>query len=171
MAQVLGKVCVQGHSGELWCFYFPNVGGILLNCMEECTDDGLLVFIRSIHMGWYTAFVLRSSGVSWDDPSAVHLHTLRHGVAEGLQEAAGGCSTALHGERACRTGADRQRVRQQDMQMSSSFPPSSSERSVSFRRPDELARIIGNIVLTNKKAHFVLTHKLLLLHYKYEVWK
>lgn len=49
------------------------------------------------------------------------------------------------------------------------FLPTSSERSVSFRRPDELGRIIGNIVLTNKKAQFVLTHKLLLLQYKYEV--
>lgn len=38
-----------------------------------------------------------------------------------------------------------------------------------FFRPDALGRIIGNIVLTNKKAQFVITHKLLLLQYKYEV--
>uniref|UniRef100_A0A674PN12 Telomere length regulation protein TEL2 homolog n=1 Tax=Takifugu rubripes TaxID=31033 RepID=A0A674PN12_TAKRU len=31
-----------------------------------------------------------------------------------------------------------------------------------------VSRIIGNIVLTNKKAQFVITHKLLLLQYKYE---
>uniref|UniRef100_A0A3Q1GTI1 Telomere length regulation protein TEL2 homolog n=1 Tax=Acanthochromis polyacanthus TaxID=80966 RepID=A0A3Q1GTI1_9TELE len=34
--------------------------------------------------------------------------------------------------------------------------------------PDALGRIIGNLVLTNKKAQFVITHKLLLLQYKYE---
>uniref|UniRef100_A0A8C4GJN6 Telomere length regulation protein TEL2 homolog n=1 Tax=Dicentrarchus labrax TaxID=13489 RepID=A0A8C4GJN6_DICLA len=35
--------------------------------------------------------------------------------------------------------------------------------------PDALGRIIGNLVLTNKKAQYVITHKLLLLQYKYEV--
>lgn len=40
---------------------------------------------------------------------------------------------------------------------------------VCFFRPDALGRIIGNLVLTNKKAQFVITHKLLLLQYKYEV--
>uniref|UniRef100_A0AAQ5Z693 Telomere length regulation protein TEL2 homolog n=1 Tax=Amphiprion ocellaris TaxID=80972 RepID=A0AAQ5Z693_AMPOC len=39
---------------------------------------------------------------------------------------------------------------------------------VCFSRPDALGRIIGNLVLTNKKAQFVITHKLLLLQYKYE---
>uniref|UniRef100_A0AAX7VKM6 Telomere length regulation protein TEL2 homolog n=1 Tax=Astatotilapia calliptera TaxID=8154 RepID=A0AAX7VKM6_ASTCA len=34
--------------------------------------------------------------------------------------------------------------------------------------PDALGRIIGNLVVTNKKAQFVITHKLLLLQYKYE---
>ncbi|CAN9508575.1 unnamed protein product [Ophioblennius macclurei] len=34
--------------------------------------------------------------------------------------------------------------------------------------PDALGRIIGNLVLTNKKAQFVVTHKMLLLQYKYE---
>ncbi|XP_041830546.1 telomere length regulation protein TEL2 homolog [Melanotaenia boesemani] len=34
--------------------------------------------------------------------------------------------------------------------------------------PDALGRIIGNLVLTNKKAQFVMTHKLLLLQYKYK---
>ncbi|XP_051274292.1 telomere length regulation protein TEL2 homolog [Dicentrarchus labrax] len=34
--------------------------------------------------------------------------------------------------------------------------------------PDALGRIIGNLVLTNKKAQYVITHKLLLLQYKYE---
>ncbi|XP_041818548.1 telomere length regulation protein TEL2 homolog [Chelmon rostratus] len=33
--------------------------------------------------------------------------------------------------------------------------------------PGALARIIGNLVLRNKKAQFVITHKLLLLQYKY----
>ncbi|XP_070783161.1 telomere length regulation protein TEL2 homolog [Enoplosus armatus] len=33
---------------------------------------------------------------------------------------------------------------------------------------DALGRIIGNLVLTNRKAQFVITHKLLLLQYKYE---
>lgn len=36
-------------------------------------------------------------------------------------------------------------------------------------RPEALGRIIGNLALTNKKAQFVLTHKLLLLQYKYKV--
>uniref|UniRef100_A0A3P9PZX2 Telomere length regulation protein TEL2 homolog n=1 Tax=Poecilia reticulata TaxID=8081 RepID=A0A3P9PZX2_POERE len=35
--------------------------------------------------------------------------------------------------------------------------------------PDAFSRIAGNLVLTNKKAEFVLTHKVLLLQYKYEV--
>ncbi|XP_047464094.1 telomere length regulation protein TEL2 homolog isoform X2 [Mugil cephalus] len=34
--------------------------------------------------------------------------------------------------------------------------------------PDAFGRIIGNLVLTNKKAQFFITHKLLLLQYKYE---
>ncbi|XP_029934081.1 telomere length regulation protein TEL2 homolog [Myripristis murdjan] len=34
--------------------------------------------------------------------------------------------------------------------------------------PDALGRIMGNLVLKNKKAQFVVTHKLLLLQYKYE---
>lgn len=34
--------------------------------------------------------------------------------------------------------------------------------------PDALGRIIGNIVVSNKKAQFVMTHKMLLLQYKYE---
>ncbi|XP_068161549.1 telomere length regulation protein TEL2 homolog [Antennarius striatus] len=35
-------------------------------------------------------------------------------------------------------------------------------------RPDVFGRIIGNLILTNKKAQFLITHKLLLLQYKYE---
>ncbi|XP_040885566.1 telomere length regulation protein TEL2 homolog [Toxotes jaculatrix] len=34
--------------------------------------------------------------------------------------------------------------------------------------PDAFGRITGNLVLTNKKAQFVITHKLLLLQYKYK---
>lgn len=34
--------------------------------------------------------------------------------------------------------------------------------------PDAFSRIVGNLVLTNQKARFVLTHKILLLQYKYE---
>ncbi|KAM6963508.1 telomere length regulation protein TEL2 homolog [Tautogolabrus adspersus] len=34
--------------------------------------------------------------------------------------------------------------------------------------PEALGRVIGNLVLTNKKAQFVITHKLLLLQYKYK---
>uniref|UniRef100_UPI0037E9A757 telomere length regulation protein TEL2 homolog n=1 Tax=Semicossyphus pulcher TaxID=241346 RepID=UPI0037E9A757 len=34
--------------------------------------------------------------------------------------------------------------------------------------PEAFGRIIGNLVLANKKAQFVITHKLLLLQYKYE---
>ncbi|XP_034049064.1 telomere length regulation protein TEL2 homolog [Thalassophryne amazonica] len=34
--------------------------------------------------------------------------------------------------------------------------------------PEALSRILGNLVLSNKKAQFVITHKLLLLQYKYE---
>lgn len=40
---------------------------------------------------------------------------------------------------------------------------------MSFFRPESLGRIIGNLVLTNRKAQFIITHKLLLLQYKYEV--
>ncbi|KAM4715686.1 telomere length regulation protein TEL2 homolog [Anableps anableps] len=36
------------------------------------------------------------------------------------------------------------------------------------KSPDAFSRIVGNLVLTNKKARFVLTHKVLLLQYKYE---
>ncbi|XP_060950973.1 telomere length regulation protein TEL2 homolog [Limanda limanda] len=36
------------------------------------------------------------------------------------------------------------------------------------RGPEAFGRIIGNLVLKNKKAEFVITHKLLLLQYKYE---
>ncbi|KAK7919730.1 hypothetical protein WMY93_011014 [Mugilogobius chulae] len=34
--------------------------------------------------------------------------------------------------------------------------------------PEALGRIIGNLVVSNKKAQFVMTHKMLLLQYKYE---
>ncbi|XP_068610664.1 telomere length regulation protein TEL2 homolog [Brachionichthys hirsutus] len=34
--------------------------------------------------------------------------------------------------------------------------------------PDAFGRITGNLVLTNKKAQFLITHKMLLLQYKYE---
>ncbi|KAK5850709.1 hypothetical protein PBY51_001563 [Eleginops maclovinus] len=34
--------------------------------------------------------------------------------------------------------------------------------------PEAFGRIVGNLVITNKKAQFVITHKLLLLQYKYE---
>lgn len=50
VAQILGKSCVQGHSGELWSIYFCNVDDLLMNCMEQYTDDGLLVVNRSIHV-------------------------------------------------------------------------------------------------------------------------
>lgn len=56
-------------------------------------------------------FPFHRSGDGNDGSSAVYLHTLRHGVAEGLLEAAGGRSTALRGERAHWTGAGCQRVR------------------------------------------------------------
>ncbi|KAM9838075.1 telomere length regulation protein TEL2 homolog [Aulostomus maculatus] len=36
------------------------------------------------------------------------------------------------------------------------------------RGPEALGRIVGNLVVTNKKAQFVTTHKLLLLQYKFE---
>lgn len=36
------------------------------------------------------------------------------------------------------------------------------------RGPDALGRIIGNLVVSNKKAQFVMTHKMLLLQYKYK---
>lgn len=34
--------------------------------------------------------------------------------------------------------------------------------------PDALGRLIGNLVVSNKKAQFVMTHKMFLLQYKYE---
>lgn len=40
---------------------------------------------------------------------------------------------------------------------------------VSFSRSAALSRLLGNVVLKNKKAQFVITNKLLLLQYKYKV--
>lgn len=39
---------------------------------------------------------------------------------------------------------------------------------VNVTRPDALGRIMGNLVVNNKKAQFVITHKLLLLQFKLE---
>lgn len=50
------------------------------------------------------------SCVCGDGPPAVCVHALRHGVAEGLLEAAAERSSAMDGERAHRAGAGRQRV-------------------------------------------------------------
>lgn len=105
-------------------------------------------------------------------------HALRHAVEEGLLEAAGERSSAVDGECPHGAGAGCPRV-------SGSGWGSTKKHYiphhllnlflfvivvfVCFFRPDTLGRIIGSLVLTNKKAQFVLTHKLLLLQYKYEV--
>uniref|UniRef100_A0A8C5EFV4 Telomere length regulation protein TEL2 homolog n=1 Tax=Gouania willdenowi TaxID=441366 RepID=A0A8C5EFV4_GOUWI len=49
-----------------------------------------------------------------------------------------------------------------------SIPQRSMECVLTALVPESLGRIVGNLVLRNKKAEFVITHKLLLLQYKYE---
>uniref|UniRef100_A0AAQ4S0Q1 Telomere length regulation protein TEL2 homolog n=1 Tax=Gasterosteus aculeatus aculeatus TaxID=481459 RepID=A0AAQ4S0Q1_GASAC len=98
VAQTLGKVCIQGHSGLVLAVLAPR----------------LSVFTRS-DMVWQR--------VCWKLLQNVPQRWMES-VLTGLVQAVSG--------------------------------------------PDALGRIIGNLVLTNKKAQFVITHKLLLLQYKYE---
>lgn len=111
-------------------------------------------------------------GAGGSGSAALCVHALRHGVAARLLEAAAERSTAMDGECAHGAGAGRQRVKLEQCaappaQLSVMYLPLRDSRL--FFRPDALGRIIGNLVLTNKKAQFVITHKLLLLQYKYEV--
>lgn len=121
---------------------------------------------------------MRRPGCGSDGSSAVGVHTHRHGVAEGLPEAFWGRSTALHGERSHWSGAGCIRVKTPEHKLFFSiiwqtyvFFPLCLPPVLCFCRPEVLGRIIGNLVLTNKKAQFVITHKLLLLQYKHEVSK
>ncbi|XP_013863647.1 telomere length regulation protein TEL2 homolog [Austrofundulus limnaeus] len=98
VAQTLGKVCIQGHSGSVLALMAPRL------CV--CTRSDML---------WRR--------VCWKLLESVPQRWMES-VLTGLVQA--------------------------------------------VRGPDTLGRIIGNLVLTNKKAQFVMTHKLLLLQYKYE---
>uniref|UniRef100_A0A8D3DVA2 Telomere length regulation protein TEL2 homolog n=1 Tax=Scophthalmus maximus TaxID=52904 RepID=A0A8D3DVA2_SCOMX len=96
VAQTLGKVCIQGHSGE---FLAPR--------LSACTHSDM-VWRR---VCWK---LLENVPQRW-------IESVLNGLVQSL-----------------------------------------------LSRPDAFGRIIGNLVLTNKKAQFVITHKLLLLHYKYK---
>ncbi|XP_031699193.1 telomere length regulation protein TEL2 homolog [Anarrhichthys ocellatus] len=98
VAQTLGKVCIQGHSGLVLAVLAPR--------LSACTRSDMV---------WQR--------VCWKLLQNVPQRWMES-VLTGLVQAVGG--------------------------------------------PDALGRIIGNLVLTNKKAQFVITHKLLLLQYKYE---
>ncbi|XP_059181399.1 telomere length regulation protein TEL2 homolog [Centropristis striata] len=98
MAQTLGKVCIQGHSGLVLAVLAPR--------LSACTRSDMV---------WQR--------VCWKLLQNVPQRWMES-VLTGLVQAVSG--------------------------------------------PDALGRIIGNLVLTNKKAQYVITHKLLLLQYKYE---
>ncbi|XP_070707746.1 telomere length regulation protein TEL2 homolog [Pempheris klunzingeri] len=98
VAQTLGKVCIQGHSGLVLAVMAPR--------LSVCTRSDMV---------WQR--------VSWKLLENVPQRWVES-VLTGLVQAVSG--------------------------------------------PDAFGRIIGNLVLTNKKAQFVITHKLLLLQYKYE---
>ncbi|XP_071398605.1 telomere length regulation protein TEL2 homolog isoform X2 [Centroberyx affinis] len=98
VAQTLGKVCIQGHSGSVLAVMAPR--------LSVCTRSDMV---------WQR--------VCWKLLENVPERWLES-VLTGLVQAVSG--------------------------------------------PDALGRIIGNLVLKNKKAQFVITHKLLLLQYKYE---
>ncbi|XP_074475360.1 telomere length regulation protein TEL2 homolog isoform X1 [Sebastes fasciatus] len=98
VAQTLGKVCIQGHSGLVLAVLAPR--------LSACTRSDMVL-----------------QRVCWKLLENVPQRWMES-VLTGLVQAVSG--------------------------------------------PDALGRIIGNLVLTNKKAQFVITHKLLLLQYKYE---
>ncbi|KAM4525030.1 telomere length regulation protein TEL2 homolog isoform 1-T2 [Odontesthes bonariensis] len=98
VAQALGKVCMQGHSGSVLAVMAPR--------LSVCTRSDMV---------WQR--------VCWKLMENVPQRWMES-VLTGLVQAVSGSDT--------------------------------------------LGRIIGNLVLTNKKAQFVLTHKLLLLQYKYK---
>uniref|UniRef100_A0A8D3D3P7 Telomere length regulation protein TEL2 homolog n=1 Tax=Scophthalmus maximus TaxID=52904 RepID=A0A8D3D3P7_SCOMX len=101
VAQTLGKVCIQGHSGEY------VVLAVLAPRLSACTHSDM-VWRR---VCWK---LLENVPQRW-------IESVLNGLVQSL-----------------------------------------------LSRPDAFGRIIGNLVLTNKKAQFVITHKLLLLHYKYK---
>ncbi|KAJ4940246.1 hypothetical protein JOQ06_026555 [Pogonophryne albipinna] len=98
VAQTLGKVCVQGHSGPVFAVMAPR--------LSVCTRSDMV---------WQR--------VCWKLLQNVPQRWMES-VLTGLVQA--------------------------------------------VRGPEAFGRIIGNLVLTNKKAQYVVTHKLLLLQYKYE---
>uniref|UniRef100_A0A3Q2Q6N2 Telomere length regulation protein TEL2 homolog n=1 Tax=Fundulus heteroclitus TaxID=8078 RepID=A0A3Q2Q6N2_FUNHE len=98
VAQTLGKVCVQGHSGPVLAVMAPR--------LAVCTRSDAL---------WQR--------VCWKLLQNVPERWLE-GVLTGLVQA--------------------------------------------VKSPEAFSRIVGNLALTNKKAQFVLTHKVLLLQYSYE---
>ncbi|KAM4526112.1 telomere length regulation protein TEL2 homolog [Fundulus diaphanus] len=98
VAQTLGKVCVQGHSGAVLAVMAPR--------LAVCTRSDVL---------WQKVCwkLLQNVPERWLD-----------GVLTGLVQA--------------------------------------------VKSPEAFSRIVGNLALTNKKAQFLLTHKVLLLQYRYE---
>lgn len=153
-AETLGKACVQGHSGEFTClinnkcpfgFGSPLWG---LMCFQVCSWQ------------WRLLVCPPARARTWCGRGSV-----------------GGCWRTFRsdGWSLCSPGWFRLSVGTMWACPASSagvFPPplvNDTTRLLCFSRPDALGRIIGNLVLKNKKAQFVITHKLLLLQYKYEV--
>lgn len=115
VAQTLGKVCIQGHSGEF--------NDIFWKVKQNQTNRFLQAFayMNSGLFAEYTVttdpidppYALLSSrlGPGCHGSSTVCLHTVRYGVAEGLLEAAGERSPAMDGECAHWVGAGCQQVK------------------------------------------------------------
>ncbi|XP_073345060.1 telomere length regulation protein TEL2 homolog [Pagrus major] len=98
VAQTLGKVCIQGHSGLVLAVMAPRLS--VCTCSDMVWQRICWKLLENVPQRWVES------------------------VLTGLVQAVSG--------------------------------------------PDALGRIIGNLVLTNRKAQYVITHKLLLLQYKYE---
>ncbi|XP_030255075.1 telomere length regulation protein TEL2 homolog [Sparus aurata] len=98
VAQTLGKVCIQGHSGQVLAVMAPRLS--VCTCSDMVWQRVCWKLLENVPQRWLES------------------------VLTGLVQAVSG--------------------------------------------PDALGRIIGNLVLKNRKAQYVITHKLLLLQYKYE---
>ena len=99
-------------------------------------------------------------------------HALRCSVAASECQAVGECSRSLDGSRGYRTCTSSQWVGVcvfVCMCLSLSLRELNICHFVIYDSPETLSRIMGNVVLKNPKAQFVITHKLLLLQYHHKV--
>lgn len=103
-AHALGKACVQGHSAKLGCIqhnvfllYWWLSTATLFHCVISRVTILCVSFCR---FGFWSA-----------GPSLLLLHTLRHGVAEGVLKAAGERPGVLAGKSAHWASAGCQQVR------------------------------------------------------------